>query len=327
MGIKNKFNTFIGKLSNPAYRINAVFFTLLWALYCTISVELSGGICCSGEGIGIFLIPLYLLYYFAIFLFGLTNIISNTVKRKKWHINFRPNIFTIMLLIPQILFTVFLPLNDNTIFGLWGLDNYSHRLLFSFITIISFLTYIFGLIILFRDKPNDKNGIISERLFNRSLRLSPTILTMLGILLFIYTQNPPSPCFLKIDMSDRASCYVESGIAKKDLSICPKIEYRYYNIYIFDCYAGIAAAEKDESICIKIDDQYYKNECYGNLGSIKHDLSICDKISSINSSSLQKDACYMDIGVFEQDFSICDKIQSEYHKKICYRDIKVRQTK
>ncbi len=109
------------------------------------------------------------------------------------------------------------------------------------------------------------------------------------------------------------NCYEELAKAKKDPSICEKIELDRDL-----CYQKVALSKKDEGLCAKVERVPDMDQCYRELAIEMLDLSICEKITEGN-----RDYCYTQIAISKRDPNICGRLESklEINTEMCYTDV------
>jgi len=111
MGIKNKFNDFVEKLSQKSFRMNAIIFAILWTVYITASFYLTLWFGMGGWS-ALFTLPLSILFYSIIGLAILVGLVISCIKTKTASVNFYPKIFTYLFLVPQIIYALVNPFQD-----------------------------------------------------------------------------------------------------------------------------------------------------------------------------------------------------------------------
>jgi len=123
---------------------------------------------------------------------------------------------------------------------------------------------------------------------------------------------------------EKLDCYTKLGKSKEDLSVCDKIEEKYYRD---SCYLGVALETENGSICHLI--MYSKDYCGMTLAEKTGDPSLCSLVPS--GPLKQKFFCYLSafgkesINVARQDPSVCHGIPEEdmSRKNSCYHSIAV----
>ncbi len=107
-----------------------------------------------------------------------------------------------------------------------------------------------------------------------------------------------------------------------DVAVCDSLpEYTAGGPVKKICYAKAAEAKKDLSICLKIDatDTESRVNCYVNIAVAKKDPSICKSSMILNSTDSEPNIrnCYMTVAKATNDSSICNNINLDYIKKGC----------
>ncbi|UMX47725.1 MAG: hypothetical protein L7H18_04765 [Candidatus Nealsonbacteria bacterium DGGOD1a] len=342
---KNKFNSIFEPLLKPSLKINAILFLLLWIIYCYASFQFS--LLTFNGWSGLITIPLSFLFYLLMGIVVPLKIIFNWNQKKS--VIFYPVFFTVLVLIPQVLFVFFNTYNDcgdsyckyNPNFLISRLLNTQIggpiELLLFVISIISIFTYIAGLIIfLSKIFKNESAQIVTlnEKTLPKLIKsvIPFSLLTgviAFGAIMFTFVQLgflnavfSISLCPLIMNQDNKNLCYRELSIAKQDLTICKKATNRSHDRDY--CYEKIGIAKQDLSICDMIEVNYNKEKdfCYEGVGVAKNDLSICDQIKY----EPEKVWCYKEIGVARKDTAICDMIMvydgnSKYQKDECFMRI------
>jgi|GEM_PF-4051177 len=116
MVIKNKFNIFIGKLSQKTFRMNAIFFAALWIFYIVASYFATLILGMGGWSV-IVTMPLAVLFYIAAGLAMLTGLVIYCFRKKTCTIIFYPKIFLWLLLAPQAVYILANPFRDCGDYG------------------------------------------------------------------------------------------------------------------------------------------------------------------------------------------------------------------
>ncbi|MFA5386942.1 MAG: hypothetical protein WC322_00915, partial [Candidatus Paceibacterota bacterium] len=140
----------------------------------------------------------------------------------------------------------------------------------------------------------------------------------------------------------KEDCYSNIGIAKKDLSVCDKIQSQglkeicYLKVDPLQgallgcerketageknlCYQETAISNLDLSICSKIkgeSESCSKDFCLLQIAVMKKDASICEGLQE-----RLKDQCYYGIALFSQDYSVCADLSSEESRDLCRMDV------
>lgn len=132
-------------------------------------------------------------------------------------------------------------------------------------------------------------------------------------------------------------CLSEVAQAKKDITICEKIDDKYYKNV--SCYIGIAEETRDYSACGKIEkdldvglnappgttgsdvinicNQRVKNAIAKNKAKSENNISYCKEIKSVNEGWDISEDCYYEIATDKKDISVCKKITNESKQAEC----------
>jgi hypothetical protein len=329
MGVKNKWNSFIEKLTEKSFKTNAIIFAILWVVYIVISWCLTFMFATSGWST-IVTIPLAFLFYLIVFLVVLAGLILYCFNEKTLSITFYPKIFAWLLLVPQVVYILINPFRDCGDSSCFFAPNMLAALLdirwmiydvvvwiSALVAVLSIIIYIAGVIIFSGKIFDAENAVVGrpQKSFFQKIKSGVSFfliltLCLVAVVFFIMAQGWLSSNFftrfLFSDGADRGEKIVNISPEDQCWAIVDKERKN-------SCYRrkiiGEATEKQDATICEKIITDKIDG-CLLRMGVVG-EVSVCDS----------RDGCYALVAKRKGDLAVCDAIKNLKIKCVCYGNI------